>query len=244
MIKEVYQRLFKNISPLLSSNDVLIYSKKVPLLNEYLQKASVDTLETFEIKDISKYSLVVIDPSMELSELSRDFLKTLVDSGKPIILPCTSFISSLKKDLNFYYYDIYLSGKKDNTLVTIRQLRDCQSYLNFYIRFQEDNRLQRFLDNDQSNSFMELFYHVLKDFYDIRARLVYPFEYGGHSGSFILGTSHANWHTYPEKGEVVISINSCSNKNPVPLLKNALIDMFRLNPNHVYSDYKEVDIHF
>ena len=247
MIKEVYQRLFKNISPLLSSTNVFIYSKEVPLLNEYLQKASVDVIESFDISDLSKYSLVVIDPSMEFSELSKDVLSTLITTGQPIILPYTDTLDKYKKELNYYIYDICKHGPKQD-FVTIRQVKYCSSFLNFYIRFQEDNQLQRFLDNDQVTNFMELLYTVAKDFYDIKAKLVYPFEGkgSGHSGCFILGESHWCWtyHTWPEQGRLDMSINSCTNKNSIPILKQAIINMFKLDPKYVYSDYKEVDIHF
>lgn len=243
MIKEVYQRLFKNVSFLLSDNNILIYSKDTPVLINYLEKASVDVLKTFDISSLTKYSLIIIDPSMDLSGLSRDVLETFINTSKPVILPYIDIIHKYKKDLNFYIYDIYQYSKQEH-FITIRQIKNCQSYLNFYIKFQENNHLQRFLDNDQATNFMELLYTVIKDFYDIKARLVYPFSHGGHSGTFILGESHSNHHSYPEKGEVYININSCSNKNPIPLIKQALIDMFKLDSKYIYIDYKEVDVHF
>ena len=246
MLKNIYQRLFKNVSPLLEDDSILIYSREEPILNGYLSKARISVLESFDTSLVQSPSLVVIDPSMELSELSREVLETILATGKPVILPYTSLLDRYRKELDFYIYDSY--KYKDTKYTTIRKVRYCSSFLNFYIRFQEDNQLQRFLDNDQTNNFMELLYTVAKDFYDIKARLVYPFEGkgSGHSGCFILGESHWCWtyHTWPEKGRLDMSVNSCTNKNPIPILKQAIIDMFKLDPKYVYSDYKEVDIHF
>lgn len=246
MIKETYQRLFKNVSPLLEDDSILVYSKDKFILSGYLSKARIIVLESFQYNEVQTPSLIIVDPSMKLSELSKDLLETLLATGKPIILPYTNLLDKYKKELDYYIYDTY---KYNNTkYVTIRKVKYCSSFLNFYIRFQDNNHLQRFLDNDQTNNFMELLYLVAKDFYDVKARLVYPFEGegSGHSGCFILGESHWCWtyHTWPEKGRLDMSINSCTNKNPIPILKQAITDMFKLDPKYIYSDYKEVDVYF
>ena len=247
MLKDIYQRLFKNVSPLLMDKHILIYTKETPLLKEYLSEAYISVLDSFETPLVQSPSLVIVDPSIELSEASREVLETLLATSRPVILPYTDTLDKYKKELNYYIYDICKHDLKQD-FVTIRQVKYCSSFLNFYIRFQEDNQLQRFLDNDQVTNFMELLYTIAKDFYDIKARLVYPFEGkgSGHSGCFILGESHWCWtyHTWPEQGRLDMSINSCTNKNSIPILKQAIIDMFKLDPKYVYSDYKEVDIHF
>lgn len=229
MIKEIYQELFRNAS--LLGEGVLFYARDTPILGEYTQKLRTASLSTFDTSLVPSYGLVVIDPSMELSE---PFLTSLVSSGKPIILPYSEMI----KTLDCYVYDLYTG------YTTIRGIKDCSSYLNFYVRFQEDNEMQRFLDKEYATDFSDLLRELMGSFYDIKSRLVYPFPYGGHSGCFILGESHLNWHTWPEEGRLDVNINSCTNKNPIPIIRKLLVEMFKLDKRLVYTDYKEVHVHF
>lgn len=59
------------------------------------------------------------------------------------------------------------------------------------------------------NKFAEQIKDIIKDYFTIKTEVLYPFEYGGHSGCFILGESHCNWHTYPEENFLTVDIYSC-----------------------------------
>lgn len=224
MVKGIYQQLFKGVAPMVDG-DILIYSKDKPLLADYLQNLSVYVLRDFDTSPVSQHQLIVIDPSMELSELPRGILEV----SCPIITPKIDLPST------HHVYD-YIGG-----FCVIRKIRKCSAYLNFHIKFQEHNEMQVYLDNTKATDFSEMLYNFAFKFYDIRAKLVYPFETGGHSGCFILGESHFNWHSWPEEGRLDININSCRNVNPIPIMKRLLKELFRTDK--IYSDYKEVEVH-
>ena len=234
-------KAIQNIRHLLKDGDeIALYPKKdtnigKDKLRSYCSSHRITSYghSTTLLGSTSDYVLYILE---DISDINID---TLLEKGVPIIvISSKEEIVPFLKDNKFYVYD-YNSG-----IYTLRPYKKITSFLNFYIQFQEDSEYQRYLDTENANHFLDMLYDVISTFYDVRARLVYPFEFGGHSGCFILGESHSNWHSYPEQGRVDINISSCTNKNAIPLIRNSLASMFKLDINKIYSDYKEVEVFF
>lgn len=190
------------------------------------------------IGSTSDYALYVLEDVLYVN------VDALLEKDVPIIVIASKEeVIPFLRDNKFYVYDFNVIDK-NTSMYTLRPYKKVTSFLNFYIQFQEDSEYQRFLDTENANHFMDMLYDVISTFYDIKAKLVYPFEFGGHSGCFILGESHSNWHSYPEQGRIDINISSCTNRNAIPLIRNSLASMFKLDTSKIYSDYKEVEVFF
>lgn len=98
-------------------------------------------------------------------------------------------------------------------------------------------RRSSFLLNDKHQEFLNLIERILLKYdFDIKVKTSFAFPTGGHSGSFILGESHCNWHTFPESSFFQIDIYHCKYNPEMDYIFKDIVEEFQIESKDCYMD--------
>lgn len=223
-----------------SSYEHLYSDIKFPLDNiEYIPQLFSDCY--LKLKSKNKFDLIIIDCSEEIIEntseiYTEDFLiniKSLMknDGNAIYYLPPKVNTAAFNNIINKHFaFDSSISTyvyawQEDCTFIRLNFLNtiadnNILQHVHYHADFVFNSGESEHLNNINHEIMYDCFFNIVSKYCDIMKSESFPFKTGGYSGSFILGESHFNWHSFPENNLLTIDLYHCKyNKNLINIFE-------------------------
>lgn len=209
-VPKIISRSFENvnINVLRKDSDPIV---KINIRNTTFNKYS-SLLENFIFYDVIILECSFVSDNKYFTKEYLDlFFKLLKNNTSQIFFSLPDNLDSKLMDYFLYSFRGNLQIAYNEEINSFFRIKEIKRPLNYS---KHTHLYLKCTSSDTSiytdcNKFAELLKDTIKDYFTIKTEVLYPFEYGGHSGCFILGESHCNWHTYPEDNFLSIDIYSC-----------------------------------
>ena len=132
------------------------------------------------------------------------------------------FADAVHKYFSTDYVDAYISAWNETcTYLKLKLYNNTPVYkehVHFHSNFIFHEDENQHLLNVNHDFMYDYIYNIVSKYCTIMKGESFPFDTGGFSGSFILGESHFNWHSYPESNLLTLDLYHCKyNENLVNL---------------------------
>ena len=184
----------------------------------------------------SKYDMIIVDCSEEIVGDTDEIycvefieqLKNLstIDTDLFMYVPPKlnnhRFADAVHKYFSTDYADAYISAWNETcTYLKLKLYNNTPVYkehVHFHSNFIFHEDENQHLLNVNHDFMYDYIYNIVSKYCTIMKGESFPFDTGGFSGSFILGESHFNWHSYPESNLLTLDLYHCKyNENLVNL---------------------------
>lgn len=211
-----------------------------------------------KLKSKDKFDIVIVDCSEEIIKdtheiYTEDFLiglKSLIKNDSDVVWYLPSKVNTVPFNNVINKHFVFNSSistyipawKEDCTFVKLNLLnliKDKTSVLehvHYHANFIFNSGESEHLNNINHEIMYDCFFNIVCKYCNIMKSESFPFNTGGYSGSFILGESHFNWHSFPESNLLTVDLYHCKyNKN--------LINIFEeIKSNFSIESIKDVNL--
>ena len=195
-----------------------------------------------KLKSKNKFDLVIVDCSEEIIESTNEiYTKDFLIAIKSLINNNGDFIYYLPPKINnidfrncidkHFAFDSSISSyiyawEEDCTFVKLNPLNlianenNILQHVHYHADFVFNLGESEHLNNINHEIMYDCFFNIVSKYCNIMKSESFPFKTGGYSGSFILGESHFNWHSFPENNLLTIDLYHCKyNKNLINIFE-------------------------
>lgn len=186
-----YKMLFSEAYPNLeSSYDMIVVDCSEDILQETSEIYSSDFIEKLNSLSVKNTEIFFYIPprinNSRTADLVHKYFKSSYKSG---------YIEAWNEKAVFLKLSPYYNPKMHTHM-----------HANIVFNKEEGNHLF----NDNHTLMHDYFYSIVSKYCEVMNTSSFPFKTGGFSGSFILGESHFNWHSYPENNLLTIDLYHCN----------------------------------
>ena len=139
------------------------------------------------------------------------------------------FADAVHKHFSTDFVDAYIRAWDERcTYLKLKLYNNTPAYkehVHFHSNFIFHEDENQHLLNVNHDFMYDYIYNIVSKYCTIMKGESFPFDTGGFSGSFILGESHFNWHSYPESNLLTLDLYHCKYDEKFSPINTSLLDV-------------------